>query len=178
MNQTATQQQTTVQQTLTQLAPALRRFAYSLTGSAADADDLLQNTLERLLSRGLPDDIEPAKWAFRVCRNLWIDEYRARKVRQRNTHALDDTEEPHVDGEQAIHDQIALAQVDAAMNQLPDDQRSIMALIAVQGMSYKEVAETLGIPAGTVMSRLARARIALANFLQTPVTHTSTPKGV
>ena len=178
MNQTATQQQTTVQQTLTQLAPALRRFAYSLTGSAAEADDLLQNTLERLLSRGLPDDIEPAKWAFSVCRNLWIDEYRARKVRQRNTYALDDTEEPHVDGEQAIHDQIALAQVDAAMNQLPDDQRSIMALITVQGMSYKEVAETLGIPAGTVMSRLARARIALANFLQTPVTQTSTPKGV
>lgn len=157
-----------IKQELARLAPALRRFAYSLTGVAADADDLLQNTLERLLSHGVPEDIELAKWAFRVCRNLWIDEYRARKVRQRNTYSLDDTEEPHVDGEQAIHDQIALAQVDAAMNQLPDEQRSIMALVALQGMSYKEVAETLGIPAGTVMSRLARARIALANFLQSP----------
>lgn len=143
----------------------LRRFAYSLTGSTADADDLLQNTLERLLNREIPAGVEPVKWAFRVCRNLWIDEYRARKVRQKNVYSLDDTEEPSVDGEQAIHNQITLTQIDAAMNQLPDEQRSIMALVAVQGMSYKEVAETLGIPAGTVMSRLARARVALANFL-------------
>lgn len=154
-----------LKQELTRIAPMLRRFAYSLTGSAADADDLLQNTLERLLSRAIPEEVELVKWAFRVCRNLWIDEYRARKVRQKNVYSLDDTEEPAVDGEQAIHDQITLAQVDAAMNQLPDEQRSIMALVAVQGMSYKEVAETLGIPAGTVMSRLARARVALARFL-------------
>ncbi len=154
-----------LRQELPRIAPMLRRFAYSLTGSAADADDLLQNTLERLLNRDIPTDVELVKWAFRVCRNLWIDEYRARKVRQKNVYSLDDTEEPAVDGEQAIHDQITLAQVDAAMNQLSDEQRSIMALVAVQGMSYKEVAETLGIPAGTVMSRLARARIALANFL-------------
>lgn len=154
-----------LKQELTRIAPMLRRFAYSLTGSAPDADDLLQNTLERLLSREIPEEVELAKWAFRVCRNLWIDEYRARKVRQKNVYSLDDTEEPAVDGEQTIHDQITLAQVDAAMNQLPDEQRSIMALVAVQGMSYKEVAETLGIPAGTVMSRLARARVALARFL-------------
>lgn len=150
---------------LTRLAPALRRFAYSLTGAAHDADDLLQNTLERLLSRGVPDDVELAKWAFRVCRNIWIDEYRARKVRQRNVYPLEETEEPAVDGTQAIYDEITLREVDAAMDKLPDDQRSIMALVALQGMSYKEVAETLGIPAGTVMSRLARARVALAGFL-------------
>lgn len=155
-----------LKQELTRLAPMLRRFAYSLTGSAADADDLLQNTLERLLSRDIPADIELVKWAFRVCRNLWIDEYRARKVRQKNVYSLDDTEEPAVDGEQLIHDQISLTQIDAAMNKLPDDQRSVLALVAVQGMSYKEVAETLGIPTGTVMSRLARARVALINFLQ------------
>lgn len=154
-----------LKQELTRMAPALRRFAYSLTGSAADADDLLQNTLERLLSKAIPDDVELAKWAFRICRNLWIDEYRARKVRQKNVYSLDDTEEPATDGEQVIHDQITLSQVDAAMNQLPDEQRTIMALVAVQGLSYKEVAETLGIPQGTVMSRLARARVALVKFL-------------
>ncbi|QEY17873.1 RNA polymerase sigma factor [Cellvibrio sp. KY-GH-1] len=154
-----------LKQELTRIAPALRRFAYSLTGSAADADDLLQNTLERLLSKAIPDDVELAKWAFRICRNLWIDEYRARKVRQKNVYSLDDTEEPATDGEQVIHDQITLTQVDAAMNQLPDEQRTIMALVAVQGLSYKEVAETLGIPQGTVMSRLARARVALVKFL-------------
>lgn len=154
-----------LKQELTRIAPALRRFAYSLTGSAADADDLLQNTLERLLSKAIPDDVELAKWAFRICRNLWIDEYRASKVRQKNVYSLDDTEEPATDGEQVIHDQITLSQVDAAMNQLPDEQRTIMALVAVQGLSYKEVAETLGIPQGTVMSRLARARVALVKFL-------------
>ncbi len=154
-----------LKQELTRIAPALRRFAYSLTGSAADADDLLQNTLERLLSKAIPGDVELAKWAFRICRNLWIDEYRARKVRQKNVYSLDDTEEPATDGEQVIHDQITLTQVDAAMNQLPDEQRTIMALVAVQGLSYKEVAETLGIPQGTVMSRLARARVALVKFL-------------
>jgi RNA polymerase sigma-70 factor (ECF subfamily) len=160
---------------LIHLTPMLRRFAYSLTGSAPDADDLLQNTLERLLSRDIPADVELAKWAFRVCRNIWIDEYRARKIRQRNAYSLEETEEPSVDGEQAIYDQITLGEVDAAMDKLPDDQRSVMALVALQGMSYKEVAETLGIPAGTVMSRLARARIALANFLN-PTSMTSSVK--
>lgn len=163
---------------LIRLAPMLRRFAYSLTGSPQDADDLLQNTLERLLSRGVPADVEPAKWAFRVCRNIWIDEYRARKIRQRNAYSLEEIEEPAVDGEQAIYDQITLSEVDAAMNKLPDDQRSVMGLVALQGMSYKEAAETLGIPAGTVMSRLARARIALANFLNPPSIITSVKPGV
>ncbi|MGV8837915.1 RNA polymerase sigma factor, partial [Cellvibrio sp.] len=140
-----------------------------------DADDLVQKRLERLLSGDMPGDVEVAKWAFRVCRNIWIDEYRARKIRQRNAYSLEETEEPSVDGEQAIYDQITLGEVDAAMDKLPDDQRSIMALVALQGMSYKEVAETLGIPAGTVMSRLARARIALANFLN-PTSMTSSVK--
>lgn len=146
------------------LMPMIRRFAYSLTGSAPDADDLLQTTIERLLSRGVPDDVELAKWAFRVCRNIWIDEYRARKIRH-NAAQLPELEEPTVDGENIIYNQITLGQVNTAMDQLPDDQRSILALVAVQGMSYKEVAETLSIPVGTVMSRLARARIALSQFL-------------
>lgn len=157
---------------LTHLMPALRRFAYSLTGSAPDADDLLQNTIERLLSRGVPDDVELAKWAFRVCRNIWIDEYRARKIRY-NAAQLPELEEPTVDGENIIYNQITLNQVNAAMDQLPDDQRSILALVAVQGMSYKEVAETLCVPMGTVMSRLARARVALSQFLNSSATEIS-----
>lgn len=152
---------------LLSLVPALRRFAYSLTGSSHDADDLVQNTIERLLSRPMPDDVELVKWAFRVCRNLWIDEYRARKVRHSNVDAAELLDEQAIDGEKIICDQITLHQVNNAMNQLPDDQRSILALIAVQGMSYKEVAETLSIPMGTVMSRLARARVALSQTLKT-----------
>jgi RNA polymerase sigma-70 factor (ECF subfamily) len=152
---------------LTDLMPMIRRFAYSLTGSVHDADDLLQNTIERVLSRGVPDDVELAKWAFRVCRNIWIDEYRARKIRH-NAAQSPELEEPTVDGENVVHQQITLSEVSSAMDKLPDDQRSILALIAVQGMSYKEVAETLSIPMGTVMSRLARARVALHEYLNKP----------
>jgi RNA polymerase sigma-70 factor (ECF subfamily) len=152
---------------LTRLVPMLRRFAFSLTGSRHDADDLVQNTVERLLSRGVPADVELAKWAFRVCRNLWIDEYRARKIRQ-NAAQLPELEEPAVNGEQHVCAQISLRQVNTAMDQLPDDQRAILALVAVQGMSYKEVADTLSIPMGTVMSRLARARVALHQYLNKP----------
>jgi RNA polymerase sigma factor (sigma-70 family) len=149
------------------LMPAIRRFAYSLTGSPQDADDLLQNTIERVLSRGVPDDVELVKWTFRVCRNLWIDEYRARKVRRSDVDAAELLDEQAIDGEKIICDQITLQQVNNAMAQLPTDQSSILALVAVQGMSYKEVAETLSIPIGTVMSRLARARIALSQYLKT-----------
>ncbi len=147
------------------LMPAIRRFAYSLTGSPHDADDLLQTTIERVLSRGVPEDVELVKWVFRVCRNLWIDEYRARKIRRSDVDAAELLDEQAIDGEKIICDHITLHQVNDAMDQLPDDQRSILALIAVQGMSYKEVAETLSIPMGTVMSRLARARIALNQYL-------------
>lgn len=152
---------------LTTLAPAIRRFAYSLTGSPDDADDLLQNTLERLLSKGVPDDVDIAKWAFRVCRNLWIDEYRSRKVRQNAAQDPALQDEQIVDGSQAIYDNIRLEEVNQAMDQLSDDQRSIISLVALEGLSYKEVAETLSIPLGTVMSRLARARAALSDRLQT-----------
>jgi RNA polymerase sigma-70 factor (ECF subfamily) len=158
---------------LTALMPMLRRFAYSLTGSPHDADDLLQNTIERLLSKGVPEDVELAKWAFRVCRNIWIDEYRARKIRN-NAAQLPELEEPTVDGENVIYNEITLGEVDKAMNKLPDDQRSIIALVAVQGMSYKEVAETLSLPMGTVMSRLARARVALSQFLNSSAAEIST----
>ncbi|RYY77164.1 MAG: RNA polymerase sigma factor [Gammaproteobacteria bacterium] len=153
-----------MKQELTNLMPMIRRFAYSLTGSPHDADDLLQNTVERVLSRGVPDDVDLTKWAFRVCRNIWIDEYRARKIRH-NASQLPELEEPTVDGENVVYQQITLGEVNSAMDKLPDDQRSILALVAVQGMSYKEVAETLSIPIGTVMSRLARARVALHEYL-------------
>ena len=80
-------------ETIKTLLPMLRRFAYSLTGSKADADDVVQITIEKLLVKGIPDDVEPAKWAFKICRNVWIDEYRSRKVRQ-NTAQADILPEP------------------------------------------------------------------------------------
>ncbi|UTA48747.1 RNA polymerase sigma factor [Simiduia sp. 21SJ11W-1] len=152
-------------QELTELLPALRRFAYSLTGQMADADDLLQNTVEKLLSKPVPADVPLAKWAFRVCRNQWIDEYRAQKVRHTAAATGELSEGQVIDGAHAVEQEITLERVNRAMDTLPDDQRSILSLVCLQGLAYKDVAEILSIPMGTVMSRLARARAALANAM-------------
>ena len=149
---------------LTEVLPQLRRFAYSLTGSMDDADDLLQSTVERALNRTVPEGVELTKWLFRVCRNLWIDGYRSRKVRQEATFDPQLQEREIVDGERAMSSEVELDQVSRAMDQLP---------VAVQGLSYKEAAATLEIPPGTVMSRLARARTALIQSLNLPVARTS-----
>lgn len=150
---------------LTRLLPGLRRFAYSLTGSMPEADDLLQGTVEKLLRRMPPAGVGLDRWAFRVCRNLWIDECRARKVRQDAAQQPELSQGQVVDGERQTASQIHLDQVDAAMAKLPDGQREIISLVAIQGLSYQAVSDTLEIPRGTVMSRLARARAALSAIL-------------
>ena len=152
---------------LRQLVPGLRRFAYSLTGTMPEADDLLQGTLERVLRQSPPAGVAIEPWAFRICRNLWIDECRSRQVRDRAAKQPELTDGQVVDGERATTSQIELNQVDAAMARLPDDQREIISLVAIQGLSYQAVADTLEIPKGTVMSRLARARAALSKSLNT-----------
>ena len=154
-----------MQQELKDLLPALRRFAYSLTGSMADADDLLQNTVERILTRDMPSDVDLMKWAFRICRNVWIDECRARKVRRDATENPELSDGQVTDGEHQTTKEIEWSRVDAAMSRLPEDQRQIISLVAIQGMPYKMVAEILEVPKGTVMSRLARARAALSEAL-------------
>lgn len=154
-----------MQQELKDLLPALRRYAYSLTGSMADADDLLQNTVERILTRDMPSDVDLTKWAFRICRNVWIDECRARKVRRDATENPELSDGQVTDGEHQTTKEIEWSRVDAAMSRLPEDQRQIISLVAIQGMPYKMVAEILEVPKGTVMSRLARARAALSEAL-------------
>lgn len=151
---------------LMELLPALRRFAWSLTHSVHDADDLLQATVERLLSKGVPDDVDVAKWAFTVCRNLWIDEYRSRKVRQTVDVDPDLSDAGQVDGETDIHAQMELQQVMKAMKQLPEDQQVVLSMVSIQGLSYQNVAEAMDIPVGTVMSRVARARGKLCELLR------------
>ena len=154
-----------MQQEITELLPGLRRFAYSLTGSMADADDLLQNTVERLLTRDMPGDVDLTKWAFRICRNVWIDECRARKVRREAAEQPELSDGLVTNGEHQTTKEIEWNRVDSAMSRLPEDQRQIISLVAIQGMPYKMVAEILEVPKGTVMSRLARARAALSETL-------------
>ena len=145
---------------------SLKRFCVSLTGDSADADDLLQLTVERVLERGMPEDAHVAKWSYRVCRNIWLDELRSREVRQRYAAVASATDAMQSGGAGDGFDRLELERVDAAMEGLPEEQRSALLLVAVEGRSYAEVAEILDIPLGTVMSRVARARRSLAEKLE------------
>jgi RNA polymerase sigma factor (sigma-70 family) len=151
---------------LLELLPGLRRYAYSLCGSADDADDLCQSAVERILAKGVPEDIVLAKWAFRICRNLWIDQYRATRTRQQ---AVDNPllQEINIsDDSGRTENEIQLEQVHSAMQGLSEEHRSALSLVTLQSMSYKDAAEVLQVPVGTVMSRIARARAKLIKSLQ------------
>ena len=136
----------------------LRKFCISLTGTVADGDDLLQATVERMLDKGLPEDAHVAKWAYRVCKNAWIDEIRSRDVRQKYPQLVVDEDNDNPSAEQAAGGQRELEQVSAALAELPPDQRLALTLVAIDGKSYAEAAEILDVPIGTIMSRIARAR--------------------
>ena len=136
----------------------LRKFCYSLTGSAADADDLLQTTVERVLEKGMPGDANAARWAYRICKNAWIDELRSREVRQRYPQVATDQAEVAHSAEHIAGGERQIAAVSAALEQLPEEQRLALTLVAVDGKTYAEAAAILEVPVGTVMSRIARAR--------------------
>jgi len=139
----------------------LKRFSLSLTQSEADADDLLQATVERLLERGIPADAHTARWAYRVCKNLWIDELRSREVRLRHATAMAQTSEAFEVAPSAETQSIGestLARVNDALLRLSEEQRLALVLVTVDGKSYAEAAEIMDVPIGTIMSRIARAR--------------------
>jgi RNA polymerase sigma-70 factor, ECF subfamily len=147
--------------------PRLRRFTYALTGDFASADDLAQDACVRALTHR--DQWQPGtkfeSWMFRIAQNLWID--RRRTAKSRGVHQdIDDMVEPMgVDGRDVTDQRLTLVAVAKAMQSLSEDQRALLALVCIDGASYKEAAETLNLPIGTVMSRLARARQALHGIL-------------
>ncbi len=147
---------------------SLRRFCQSLSGSASDADDLLQMTVERILEKGMPADADAVKWAYRVCKNAWIDELRSREVRQRYPQqmAWDSDEVPSA--EESAGQERALEALTAALGKLPPEQRLALTLVAVEGKSYAEAADILEVPVGTIMSRIARARAQLLKCREAP----------
>jgi RNA polymerase sigma factor (sigma-70 family) len=136
----------------------LRKFCLSLTGAAADADDLLQTTVERVLEKGMPADAHPAKWAYRVCKNAWIDEVRSRVVRQKYPQLVVDESEVAPSAEQSANSEREIMAVSAALGELSTEQRLALTLVAIDGKTYAEAAEILEVPVGTIMSRVARAR--------------------
>jgi RNA polymerase sigma-70 factor (ECF subfamily) len=151
---------------LVQLLPRLRRFAVALTGDLDQADDLVQEACARALSRmdQWQEGTRLDSWMYRIAQNLWLDQVRAKKAR--TVHIPLDEQLSGPDGRAVTDSRLSLAAVGAAMAKLAPDQRLLVALVCIDGASYKEAAEMTGVPIGTVMSRLARARRELHAYLE------------
>ncbi len=158
------------QRDLVALVPRLRRFAYTLCGSADAGDDLVQAACERALrnAAAFQPGTRMDSWMFRIIQNLWLDDRRKRKVRgaqiDPETLAMSDDGL----GARQAEDRITLERVRASVEKLPDELRLVVALVAIEGHSYREAAESLDIPIGTVMSRLSRARAMLLPLVKAP----------
>lgn len=146
-------------QQLRELLPRLRRFALSLSQQPACADDLVQATLERALSRWRSKQPEGdlRAWLFSILYRQFIDSQRRAK-RHAQLLSWFSREEPTAPSAESLVISHATLQ---AFSQLPSEQRALLLLVSVEGLSYQAAAETLAIPIGTVMSRLSRARQAL-----------------
>lgn len=146
------------------LLPRLRRFGAALTGSVDAGDDVVQAACERALRARA--QFEPGtrldSWMFRIMRNLWIDQ---RRAQGRAGSAITEPEVLEMvagdDGRRVTEGRLTLDAVREAMAGLPADQREVLAAVCIEGLSYAEVAAMLGLPLGTVMSRLHRARRSL-----------------
>lgn len=152
---------------LVALLPRLRRFAYGLTGSMDEGDDVVQSACERALQRA--DQFEPGSrldsWMYRIVQTVWIDRLRKKSRIEQGVDPDDLARHPSGDAMREAHDRLALADARRAIARLPAEQREVLMLVSVEGVGYRETAELLGLPIGTVMSRLSRARIALAKAL-------------
>jgi RNA polymerase sigma-70 factor (ECF subfamily) len=149
------------------LLPRLRRFARTLSRNQHDADDLVQVAVERAwrnIAQYRPD-ANLASWMFGIMKNAWIDDRRSRGRRGEVALPEDSGDHPAVTPFDA---NTQLWSVSEAMVKLPEEQRLAVALVLVEGLSYKEAAELLDIPIGTLTSRLARGRTALAAALGEP----------
>jgi RNA polymerase sigma-70 factor (ECF subfamily) len=150
------------------LLPKLRRLARSLARDAADADDLCQQAVERALKARAQwqEGTRLDAWMYRIMRNLWIDEARARTRRAITFVPEEDGVNVGDDGETAAENHVAAGEIDRAMFSLPDEQREVIALVLVEGLAYREAADILDIPIGTLTSRLVRGRQALLRKLE------------
>lgn len=159
------------------ILPRLRRFCMALARGQDAGDDLCQATIERALSRA--DQFEQGSrldsWMYRIAQNIMIDQSRRAKTRGVEIEVDDALGLAGDDGLQIVEGRSDLARAQAAMSALPEDQRCLLALVVLDGKSYKEAAEIMDIPIGTVMSRIARARRAINQRVNGPAA--SSPMG-
>lgn len=156
----------TFEQQVLALLPRLRRFAIGLAGSPSDGDDLCQMTIERALTRRSQwqEGTRLDSWMYLIMRNILIDEKRSSTRRSQTFVGEDAGLAVGADGAQESH--VELSMVDRAMQRLPDEQREAVLLVMVEGYAYKEAAEIVGCPVGTLNSRLVRGRDALLEILE------------
>ena len=144
--------------------PRLRRYARALTGERTRADDLVQDTLERALIKlhlWQPGS-DMRAWLFTLMHNVFINQLRSQPAR--STVGLDD-EAAQVAVRPTQTDGLEVRDLQAALLRLPEEQRAVLLLVGLEQMTYEESAGVLGIPVGTVMSRLSRARERLRGLL-------------
>lgn len=154
-----------VETALISLLPRLRRFARGLSATMEDADDLVQAACVRAFEnldnweRGTRLD----SWMFAIIHRLRIDEARRAKTRRDKAHLVAAEERRAGDLSRELEERMMLRRVDAEMAGMEPELRSLLMLVSVEGLSYREAAEVTGVPVGTVMSRLNRARTQLAD---------------
>jgi RNA polymerase sigma-70 factor (ECF subfamily) len=143
----------------------MRRFAAGLTRDPATGDDLCQMTIERALKarEQWVDGTRLDSWMYRIMRNIWIDEVRAGR-RRLQTFAEEEAG-LNVGADGAQEARVELTMVDRALAALPDEQREAILLVMVEGYGYREAADIIGCPVGTLTSRLIRGRDALQKSL-------------
>ncbi len=156
--------ESSLREQLVALLPRLRRFARALTRHPQDADDLVQLSIERALIRA--DQWRPQSgvlnWVLAIIRNAWLDEVRSRRRRDAVLTRVDETfdaPDPSAGGA------VDRWSIQNALERLPDEQRMAVALVLIEGLSYKEAAAVMATPIGTLTSRLARGRLALESML-------------
>lgn len=144
--------------------PNLKRYAMSLSRRVDIADDLVQTTVERAFRARASFDPETRQlaWLMRILRNAWIDVTRKQKTRGVELELGDAPELSGADGARVVENRLMLQKTGETLAGLPAEQREVLIIVCVQGMTYQEAAEILDIPVGTVMSRLARGRAALS----------------
>jgi len=149
------------------ILPKLRAFAHSLARTTDGADDLVQATCEKAL-RAADTWVEGTRldsWMFRIMQNQWIDQ----KRRARPQMTIDsDSASPLMgeDGARTVEARMTLKSVRDFIDELPEEQRAVLVLVCVEELSYREAAEVLDVPLGTVMSRLSRARSTLIEAVE------------
>ena len=150
------------------LLPRLRRFARALARDAADADDLCQTAIERALKAraSWQDGTRLDAWMYRIVRNCWIDEARSRARAALRLAPEELGLSVAGDGEAEVEAAVTGRDIDRAMARLPDEQREAVALVLVEGLAYRDAADVLEIPMGTLTSRLGRGRQALMAMLE------------